>query len=236
MVRIDTTLLVALGASLQVFGDGGPCRRIANGQRQFKTLKGYQTCTKTVCPPFTKPTNPQLVNCWCCVGPDENPVDGGWSTWNQWSTCSVPSGYGSSVQKRERFCSNPFPLRNGSLCVKSFGTVPYGEKRSLFEQEENICHPWSLSSGFYGLLIVLSFAIAVIAGQFVQLLRLSNQLKQAAQFEGVEATNNSGPVVIAIPQTPREEIGVLHCSMDGIDDERDDKLIQNMQQESNATG
>ncbi|XP_058945107.2 coadhesin isoform X1 [Pocillopora verrucosa] len=60
-----------------------------------------------------------------CSGPKEMtrhcnddvfcPVDGGWTTWGDWNTCSVTCG--SGTQKRSRSCTNPPAAHGGKTCV-----------------------------------------------------------------------------------------------------------------------
>ena len=42
-------------------------------------------------------------------------MDGGWSAFTSWGTCSNTCGDG--VQERSRTCTNPAPALGGSACV-----------------------------------------------------------------------------------------------------------------------
>ena len=42
-------------------------------------------------------------------------VDGGWTTWNPWSSCSVPCG-GGGTQTTTRNCTDPAPAYGGAAC------------------------------------------------------------------------------------------------------------------------
>ena len=43
------------------------------------------------------------------------PVDGGFTDWAAWGTCSVTCGGGT--QTRTRDCTNPVPAHGGAYCV-----------------------------------------------------------------------------------------------------------------------
>ena len=45
------------------------------------------------------------------------PVNGGWTSYGTWSTCSVSCGNGT--QSRSRSCTNPPPSGGGKDCVGS---------------------------------------------------------------------------------------------------------------------
>ncbi|XP_069698018.1 hemicentin-1-like isoform X2 [Periplaneta americana] len=58
-----------------------------------------------------------------CIGPDMDfkdcnlhkcPVNGDWSIWSEWSSCSVSCGHGN--KRRFRTCTNPAPQYKGSPC------------------------------------------------------------------------------------------------------------------------
>ncbi|KAL4230423.1 Scavenger receptor Cys-rich [Mactra antiquata] len=45
---------------------------------------------------------------------DPCPINGGWSSWNNWAGCAVTCGIG--LETRGRFCSNPYPDPFGRFC------------------------------------------------------------------------------------------------------------------------
>ena len=47
------------------------------------------------------------ISYWCIV-------DGGWSEWTEWSSCSTTCEEG--IQRRKRVCNNPVPEHGGSTC------------------------------------------------------------------------------------------------------------------------
>ncbi|HIA04073.1 MAG TPA: hypothetical protein EYN66_19610, partial [Myxococcales bacterium] len=65
-------------------------------------------------------------SCTCAPGYDGGgvntpctctPINGGWSTWSDWSTCSVSCG--SGIQTRTHSCNNPSPNVCGAACSGS---------------------------------------------------------------------------------------------------------------------
>jgi hypothetical protein len=52
-----------------------------------------------------------------CYGISPCPVDGGWASWNTWTTCSSTCIGGRRY--RYRNCTDPVPSNNGLSCVGS---------------------------------------------------------------------------------------------------------------------
>jgi len=42
-------------------------------------------------------------------------VDGEWSTWSSYGSCSVT--WGPGIKQRNRACNDPAPCHNGELCM-----------------------------------------------------------------------------------------------------------------------
>ncbi|XP_053681415.1 hemicentin-1-like [Anopheles nili] len=64
------------------------------------------------------------------------PIDGGWTAWSSWTTCSEPCGFGRSI--RLRSCSNPVPRHAGRTCDGA-----ESEARTCKLQECHVDGGWS---------------------------------------------------------------------------------------------
>lgn len=62
-------------------------------------------------------TSISLLNNRFILLPFEKKVDGAWTTWNSWGTCTVTCGGGT--QDRTRSCTNPAPQYNGAACASN---------------------------------------------------------------------------------------------------------------------
>lgn len=83
---IPTSGNVTIGSSFYVFCEGDGCNNVDLTYEQCVLIP---TC------------NP--------------PVDGGWSAWSEWGTCTVTCGNGT--EERTRTCDNPAPEYEGAECV-----------------------------------------------------------------------------------------------------------------------
>ncbi|XP_052074013.1 A disintegrin and metalloproteinase with thrombospondin motifs adt-1-like [Mytilus californianus] len=56
------------------------------------------------------PKQSRVCNNDCC----HSPINGGWSIWTEWTTCTTTCGGG--LQRRSRDCNNPLPRDGGTCC------------------------------------------------------------------------------------------------------------------------
>ncbi|XP_052788645.1 scavenger receptor cysteine-rich domain superfamily protein-like [Mya arenaria] len=90
-----------------------------------------RTCTNPSPSPDGRPCLGESVQHQLCIF-KPCPVDGGWSAWGAWGTCSATCGVG--IKHRDRTCSNPTPSRFGNHC--------FGESR-----DDKICVLMSCTDG-----------------------------------------------------------------------------------------
>jgi len=120
--------------------NGKPCNGVSEDRKECKETEcpmdggwtswgSWGACSKS-CGDGTKArirtcTNPKPQhNGKTCNGGNKNsqecnetecPIDGGWTTWGKWGTCSKSCGGGSKV--RTRSCRNPPPAHGGAHCT-----------------------------------------------------------------------------------------------------------------------
>ena len=75
-------------------------------------------------------------------------VDGGYSSWNQWSTCSVSCGGGRRA--RSRTCDNPKPQHGGKDCL-AIGLSTQSEECSTNDCPSNRLFNFTLIFTFFHL-------------------------------------------------------------------------------------
>ena len=61
--------------------------------------------------------NMVVIKLHVCVYTELFVVDGGWSNWTLWTSCTVPCGEGTRERSRE--CNNPPPQYGGNDCEGS---------------------------------------------------------------------------------------------------------------------
>merc|ERR1712168_154967 len=95
--------------------------------------------TRPGCPAFNRKLKVGAMA--TCPAKKPCPIDGGWSAFSGWSTCSKKCGGGT--QKRTRTCTNPKPAHGGKDCV--------GDAEETKKCNENPCPVdggWSAFSGW----------------------------------------------------------------------------------------
>ena len=73
-----------------------------------------QTCNSQPCPGRKSTISafmPLYISCLQSVS-----VDGGWSLWSPWSSCSKTCGSHGNMVHRTRQCTNPLPAHGGRIC------------------------------------------------------------------------------------------------------------------------
>ncbi|XP_052254999.1 coadhesin-like [Dreissena polymorpha] len=80
------------------------------------TLTRTRTCTNPPPSSHGKPCPGASLDFMSCVR-SPCPVDGGWGSWTQWSSCTTTCGIG--LQNRDRACDNPPPKLFGDHCFGS---------------------------------------------------------------------------------------------------------------------
>lgn len=88
-----------------------------DGNYQFKWLTHVPSNEeKGSCLKWTEPRDPTWNDSryYLCAKKHRKPIDGNWTRWTPWNTCSRLCGGG--IQTRSRTCTNPQPSFGGSYC------------------------------------------------------------------------------------------------------------------------
>ncbi|XP_027036187.1 uncharacterized protein LOC113664759 [Pocillopora damicornis] len=89
-----------------------------DGIYKFKWLTHAPTAEERAnCLEWSEPRDPTWGRnrYFLCATKDRKPIDGNWTRWTPWTTCTRKCGGG--VQSRLRSCTNPQPSSGGQYCV-----------------------------------------------------------------------------------------------------------------------
>ncbi|XP_033736371.1 uncharacterized protein LOC117324562 [Pecten maximus] len=178
----------AINGGWSSWGGWGSCSRTCGGGTQEKT----RSCTNPSpqhgganCP--NSGTASQSCNTASC------PIDGGWSSWGGWGSCTVSCGGGS--QQKTRSCNNPSPQHGGANCPNSATAT-----QSCNTHNCPIDGGWSSWSGWG------SCTVSCGGGSQQKTRTCSNPSRQ---YGGADCANN--PATVTASQT----CNTHNCPIDG---------------------
>ncbi|GLH01974.1 Obscurin, partial [Gryllus bimaculatus] len=91
--------------------------------------------------PFAQIECSGMAEEWQSCDLAECQINGGWSDWSSWTSCSTSCGRGT--RRRYRDCSNPIPMYGGKICVGSDAQQEYCRQTPCPINGQSDWTPWS---------------------------------------------------------------------------------------------